>query len=82
MQTPGKLLLSKLFRNCADPVAARVWIDLVGRMTMRTPEQLAAAFREAGFTDVTVAEARGPGATRHGPTFRTNNTSTTKGIQQ
>ena len=27
-------------------------MDLVGRMEVRTPEQIAAAFREAGFADV------------------------------
>ena len=34
--------------ECADPVASQGWVDLVGRMEVRTPEQIAAAFREAG----------------------------------
>jgi ubiquinone/menaquinone biosynthesis C-methylase UbiE len=38
--------------ECFDPEAARPWKALVGRMEVRTPEQLAAAFREAGFADV------------------------------
>ena len=40
--------------ECADPAAAQRWADLVGRMEVRTPEQIAAAFREAGFADVAV----------------------------
>ena len=38
--------------ECADPVASQGWVDLVGRMEVRTPEQIAATFREAGFADV------------------------------
>ena len=38
--------------ECADPVASQGWVDLVGRMEVRTPEQIAAAFREAGFANV------------------------------
>ena len=40
--------------ECADPEACRVWTELVGRMVVRTPEQISAAFREAGFADVRV----------------------------
>lgn len=39
--------------ECSDPAKARVWTELVGeRMKVRTPEELAAAFREAGFAGV------------------------------
>ena len=38
--------------ECADPVASQGWADLVGRMEVRTPEQIAEAFRKAGFADV------------------------------
>ena len=38
--------------ECADPVASQGWVDLVGRMEVRTPEQIAEAFRKAGFADV------------------------------
>lgn len=38
--------------ECFDPDRARVWKSLVGRMEVRTPDQIVRAFREAGFTDV------------------------------
>ena len=38
--------------ECADPVASQGWVDLVGRMEVRPPEQIAEAFRKAGFADV------------------------------
>ena len=39
-------------RECADPAASQGWVDLVGRMEVRTPKQIAEAFRKAGFADV------------------------------
>ena len=40
--------------ECADPVASQRWVDLVGRMEVRSPEQIAEALREAGFAEVEV----------------------------
>ncbi len=40
--------------ECFDPGKAGVWQDLVGRMEVRTPEQIAQAFRAAGFVDVAI----------------------------
>ena len=40
--------------ECFDPARSGVWKDLVGRMEVRTPEQIATAFRDAGFADVSI----------------------------
>jgi len=38
--------------ECFNTDRARVWKSFVGRMEIRTPEQIVRTFREAGFTDV------------------------------
>lgn len=40
--------------ECFDPGRAGVWKELVGHMEVRTPEQIAQAFRDAGFANVSI----------------------------
>jgi len=42
--------------ECFDPARAGVWRDLVGGMEVRTPEQIAQAFLDAGFDDVSISQ--------------------------
>lgn len=45
--------------ECFDPGRAGVWKELVGHMEVRTPEQIAQAFRDAGFANVSIFKKGG-----------------------